>query len=184
VRKILVLGVLLLSGLLMVAPVGAGNWYLGGGLEYVNIGSDLGEVVNNGAGLTFNFGYRFTPVFALDVLWGASLHDDIDGDNLAYGRFSVAPLFYLATQGSMQPYITVGIAGHALDWYDFNIEASGASFFGGVGFDYFFSPKHSIDVGLRYHPWDADFTISGIDFDKTEATSTIISILYNFHFAK
>jgi opacity protein-like surface antigen len=183
-KKIQVLGVFLVSVLLMAVPVGAGNWYLGGGLEYVDIGSELGDVVDSGTGLGFNFGYRFTPVFALDFLLSGSRHDDVDSDSLSYGRFTVAPLFYLVTKGSWQPYLTVGIGGHALDWDDFAIEAEGSSFFGGVGFDYFFNPRHSLDVGLRYHQWDADLSLSGIKVGTSDATTTTVNIFYNYHFVK
>lgn len=163
-------------------PARGGNWYLGGGLEYVDLGDDLGDVVDSGYGLTLNFGYRFSEWFALDVLWGGSLHDDIDGDDLTYGRFAVGPLFILNSPAQFQPYLTIGLAGNALEWDDFDIEASGGSLFVGVGFDYYFGQNHSIDVGLRYHTWDADLDVGGFPSIDVDATTTTLSILYNYHF--
>lgn len=163
-------------------PAWGGNWYLGGGLEYVDVGDDLGDIVDSGYGLSFNFGYRFSEWFALDMSFAGSAHDDIDGDDLTYGRFSIGPLFIFNSPSQFQPYLTIGLASHFLEWDDFDIEATGGSLFLGTGFDYYFTQNHSIDVGLRYHTWEADVDIGGFPSVDVDATTTTLTILYNYHF--
>jgi hypothetical protein len=181
-RRYHVLIILLLLLLFTGTPARAGNWYLGGGLEYVDLGDDTGDIVDSGAGVAFNFGYRITPWFCLDFILGASWHDDIDGDDLSYGRFSIGPAFILVTQSPFEPYLTLGFAEHYMKWDDFDIEAEGDSLFVGIGFDYIINKNHCIDVGIRYHVWEADFDF-GSPFTSADidATTTTLSVLYNYH---
>jgi len=166
---------------LTVAPAAAGTWYIGGGINSVSLGGDLDEV-DPGSGLAFNFGYNFSPGFALDFLLGGSGHEDPYGDTMVYGRFDIGAEFILSA-GSMAPYFTVGLGGHVLDYDDYNSSFEGNSLYLGGGFDYYITPGHSIDVGLRFHSWSVDVREGGVIWtDVGDATTSVFTIMYNYHF--
>ena len=175
-RKIGALVAALVLLVVVAVPSQAGNWYVGGGIESVALGKDL-DSIDPGSGLTLNFGYRFTPSpIAVDVLWGASFHEDF-GEDVIYGRFVIGPKFILISTSSFQPYLTFGLGGHALEYDNVNYDIEGTSFFLGMGFDYQFNPYHSLGVGLRVHSWEGEdnFGFTG------DVTTTTLSIVYNYH---
>ncbi|MCJ7500669.1 outer membrane beta-barrel protein [bacterium] len=180
--KTLKVGTILLAVLLMAAaPSIAGTWYIGGGIESVSLGGDLSDV-DSGGGLAFNFGYNFSPGFALDFILGSSAHQDPYGDDLTYGLFSMGAEFIMGSE-PFAPYLTVGLGGHVLDYDNYNTAFEGGSIFFGGGFDYYFTPGHSLDVGLRFHSWSVDVNQGGVIWtDVGDASTSVLSIMYNYHF--
>jgi hypothetical protein len=121
--KIYRLGVLLLVLLFAAAsPAVASNWYIGGGIESVTLGEDV-DFVDNGGGLAFNFGIRFTSVTALDFTFSSSTHEEA-GVDIDYGKFGVGPKFFFS-DGSFQPFATVGIMSHVLDYQNVPYQIDG-----------------------------------------------------------
>jgi hypothetical protein len=161
--------------LFIPAGASAGNWYLGGGIDSVSLDEDT-EFVDNGAGLVIDFGYRFTSVTALDITFASSSHED-GGLDLTYGRFSLGPKFFF-TDGRFQPFFTVGIMGHAMDYDDINYEIEGGGFFIGFGSDIYFDDFNSLGVMVIGSTWDAE---DSIGLDGTGETN-ILRIVYNYHF--
>jgi len=180
--KMIRTGIIALSIVFLAAvPAVAGTWYIGGGINSVSLGGDLGDV-DPGAGLAFNFGYNFNPNFALDFLLGASAHDDPFNDALTYGRFDIGAEFIFPNT-TMAPYITVGLGSHVLDYDHYNTSFEGGSLYIGGGFDYYITPGHSIDVGVRFHSWSVDVNQGGVIWtDVGDATTTVVAVMYNYHF--
>jgi len=168
--------------LAFAVPVQAGQWYAGGGLNSVSLGQDLDEV-DTGQGLTLNFGYYFQPTFALDFVLGFSDHQDPFGDDITYTRFDIGAEFAFGTVPGLSPYLVVGIGSHAMDYDDYPDSFTGTSLFLGGGFDYYITPGHSLDVGLRVHAWDIDVESGSVIFTNVgDATTTVVSVMYNYHF--
>ena len=118
------------------SPAAAGNWYIGGGIEAVSLSEDV-DFVEDGGGLAFNFGIRFTRVTALDFTFSAGENKE-GGVDIEYGRFAVGPKFFFS-DGSFQPFVTVGIMNHVLDYQDVPYQIDGGGF----------SNNSTFDVGAR-----------------------------------
>ena len=166
----------LLVVLLAVAvPASASNWYIGGGIETVSLSEDV-DFVDNGGGLAFNFGIRFTRVTALDFTLSASTHEE-DGLDIDYARFGIGPKFFF-TDGSFQPFATVGIMSHVLDYQDAPYQIDGGGLFLGFGCDAYFDPKNSLGITLISAVWDAEDNFGG----SGDGQTGILRIVYNYHF--
>ena len=163
-------------------PAQAGQWYIGGGLNTVDTGEDFDDM-ESGQGLTFNFGYYFQPSFALDFVLGFSDHEDPFGDSLSYSRFDIGALFAFGSVTGFSPYLGVGLGSHRMD-YDYYIDSfTGMSFFLTGGFDYYITPGHSVDFGIRIHAWDIDVESGAVIYPNVgDATTTVLSVMYNYHF--
>ena len=180
-KKFNVVLVLLVVLLLAASPAMAGTWYMGGGINSVSLGGDL-DKVDSGGGIAFNFGYNFNPTFALDFLLGSSVHEDPDGYDMSYGRFDMGAEFIIPSD-AFAPYLTVGFGGHGLAYDNYSSGFEGGSIYFGGGFDYYFTPGHSMDVGLRLHSWSVDVNTGGIIYtDAGDATTSVLTIMYNYHF--
>lgn len=173
-----VIAVILPSLVLFAGPnVWAAGWYLGGGVESVSFEDDL-EGVDDGNGLVFSFGYRFTSLLAFDGLWGASIHDEsAAGGEVAHGNLLLG-LKLLFSEKQFQPYLTGGLSSHAAD-FDFFEEIDGRGFYWGLGADIYAADKHSIGIGYRSSSWDGEDSV--FDYD---VTTQILTIVYNYHFLR
>ena len=163
-------------------PAQAGQWYVGGGINTVDLGKDFSDI-DSGQGLTFNFGYYFQPTFALDFVLGFSGHEDPEGDDFLYSRFDIGAEFAFATGSGLSPYLVVGLGSHTMDYDLFTDSFTGTSLFLGGGFDYYITPGHSVDFGLRIHAWEIDLESGGFKYlNVGDATTTVLSVMYNYHF--
>lgn len=159
-----------------VSPVWAKGWYIGGGIESVSFGDDLSDV-DSGGGIAFSFGYKFSPLFALDFLLGGSAHDEnILGGEVAQGNFLAGAKFSFNDPNSFQPYLTVGLSSHSVD-FDYFDTIDGTGVFLGLGADIYINPNNAINIGIRSSSW------SGEDrFFDYDVTTGIFSVVYNYHF--
>ena len=168
--------------LFCAVPAQAGQWYVGGGLNTVDLGRDFDDV-DSGQGLTFNFGYYFKPTLAIDFVLGFSGHEDPDGYDITYTRFDIGAEFFFAPGTALTPYLAVGLGSHVMDYDDFSDSFTGTSLFLGGGFDYYITPGHSVDFGMRIHAWEIDLESGGFKFlNVGDATTTVLSVMYNYHF--
>jgi hypothetical protein len=167
--------VLLIMFFAAASPAVASNWYIGGGIESVSLSEDV-DFVDNGGGLAFNFGIRFTRVTALDFILSGSTHQEGPLD-IDYARFAVGPKFFFS-DGSFQPFATVGIMSHVLDYKNMPYQIDGAGLFLGIGCDAYFNPNNSLGVSLISAAWDAEDNFGGAGDGETG----ILRIIYNYHF--
>jgi outer membrane protein W len=185
-KKLHVFAMLIILAMACAAPVQAGQWYVGGGINTVNINEDIdiaGLDFKSGQGLTLNFGYYFQPAFSLDFVLGFSDHKDQDGDTVSYSRFDMGAQFAFGSADGFSPYLGVGIGSHQIDYDDYVDSFTGTSFFLSGGFDYYITPGHSVDFGVRIHAWDADLEIGPVTYHNIgDATTTVLSVMYNYHF--
>lgn len=177
--KFKVASILLTVLFLAAAPAWAGHWYIGGGFESVSVELEGTDVINDGSGFTFSFGYEFSPSLALDFLWGASVHDeDALGGDVAYGRFAFGPKFSLTASPQFKPFATIGIMGNVID-FDFFDEIDGTGLYFGIGTDFYINPSNAIVLGIRVSSWTGEDTFFEYDMD-----TTVVSIVYNYHFVQ
>ena len=153
----------------------ASNWYIGGGIEAVSLGEDV-DFVDEGGGLAFNFGIRFTSVIALDFTFGFSSHEEA-GFDIDYGRFGVGPKFFFS-DSSFQPFATVGIMSHLLDYESVPLEIDGGGLYLGIGCDAYFDPNNSLGFSLISAYWDAEGNFGG----SGDGQTGIFRVVYNYHF--
>ena len=155
------------------------NWYFGGGIESVSLEIDGSNLIDDGVGFTFSFGYEFTPSLALDFLWGASIHDeDALGGDVAYGRFAFGPKFSFTASPQFKPFATIGLMSNAVD-FDFFDDIDGTGLYFGIGADFFINPNNAIVVGFRSSSWNGEDTFFEYDMD-----TTVLSVVYNYHFVQ
>jgi len=158
------------------SPVMARGWYIGGGIEAVSFGDDLSDI-DSGGGIGFSFGYKFSPLFALDFLWGGSVHDENYGGGQAnQGNFLAGTKFSFNDPQTFQPYLTAGISRHAVD-FDYFDRIDGTGVFLGFGADIYITPNHAIDIGIRSSSWKGEDSL--FDYD---VKTGIFSVVYNYHF--
>ena len=166
---------LLVLFLAAASPAIASNWYIGGGIETVSLSEDV-DFVDNGGGLVFNFGIRFTRVTALDFTLSGSAHQEA-GLDIDYGRFAIGPKFFFS-DGSFQPFATVGIMSHVLDYQNVPYQVEGGGLYLGIGCDAYFDPNNSLGVTLISAAWDAEDNFAGAGDGQTG----IFRMVYNYHF--
>jgi hypothetical protein len=161
--------------LLVPSAALAGNWYLGGGIDFVTPEGDT-DFVDEGGGLVFDFGYRFTKVTALDITLAVSDHEE-NGYDIEYARFSVGPKFFF-TDGKVQPFFTVGIMSHVMDYSNIFYEIEGTGLFLGFGADLYFDESNSLGIMGIGSGWDAEdnFGLGG------DGETNLFRIVYNYHF--
>ena len=161
---------------LVAVPAWAKGWYVGGGGEAVSFGGDLGDV-DAGGGFTFSFGYKFSPLFALDFLWGGTVHDEnVGGGTATHGSLLAGAKFSFNDSNNFQPYLTAGLASHVVD-FDYFERIDGTGVFLGAGADIFFNQNNAINIGIRSSTWTGED--SGFKYDVTTA---IFSVVYNYYF--
>ena len=169
-KSILFALMVMLFASVAAAPAQAGTWYLGGGFESISLGDDL-DVVDNSTGFTFSFGYRASPQFELDFLWGASVHDVQAGGEAGYGRFLMGGKLIFLDPGSVQPYLTGGLASHAIS-FDFFDDITGSGLYIGAGIDVYLDPSNRVSLGVRNGKWEGED--SGFTYDVDTGMFTIV----------
>ncbi|MFV2081567.1 MAG: outer membrane beta-barrel protein [bacterium] len=163
---------------LIAAPAWSEGWYVGGGIESVSFGDDL-ENVDSGRGFTFSFGYKFSPLLALDFLWGATLHDEnLGGGTAAHGSFLAGGKLSFNDQNDFRPYVTAGLSSHAVD-FDFFQQITGSGIYLGAGADIFLNKNQAINIGIRSSSWTGEDS-----FFNYDVTTSIFSVVYNYYFLK
>ncbi len=148
-------------------------------------------VKEEGGGVQLDIGYRFNPVFMLEIVVGGSKHETSDRaidartesvQLLGYYRFS--------PEKSFRPYIKGGFAGHALVLESEAVEArirGGGVAFGG-GFRYFLSPHFSLGLDLTHNMIrydEAELTLGqfGYEFSIDEyGENTTLGLMFSYSF--
>ena len=174
-RKIKLTLVLIAIVLFAASPAMAGSWYIGGGLDFVSVGDELNSI-DSGVGLVFDFGYRFSPNMALDMSLSSSAHEEV-GYDIDYGRFSIGPKFIFPTE-SFDPFVTVGLMSHVIDYELINYEIDGAGIFLGFGIDMYFAPTSSLTISYVTTSWEGEdnFGFTG------DVQTGILRGAYVYHF--
>ncbi len=162
---------------LVAAPAWAKGWYIGGGAEIVSFEDDL-DFIDTGVGFGFSFGYKFSPLFSLDFLWGGTLHDDLAVLEAVHGSFLAGAKFSFNDPNSFQPYLTLGLSSHAVD-FDIFEKIDGTGTFFGAGADIFINENHAINVGIKSSSWTGEDSVFEYD-----VTTSIFSVVYNYHFLR
>lgn len=177
--RIVVPALLLLSVIFVPEPAWAKGWYLGGEFQLASLGDSIVDDIETGYGFALDFGYRFSPKFALDFAWGLSFHDE-DGNDVEYMRFLGGGKLIFRYPDLLQPYLTFGYESHLIFRSILN-DIDGSGFYAGVGGEYYLSEKSSFDIGIKHSMWTGEVDISGTSEDVTTDT---LSISYKHHFVK
>lgn len=124
--------------------------------------SDVFYIKDDGGGLQLDIGYRFNPVFMLEIVAGGSTHDTsdpkIDAQMTSVQLFGY---YRFMPENAFRPYIKGGFAGYGLvlEAGSASVEVDGGGVAFGGGFRYFLSPHFSFGV---------DFTYNMIQYDKAK----------------
>jgi opacity protein-like surface antigen len=123
-------------------------------------GDDFSSETESGGGLDLEFGWGFTPQFALVAdLSGASI-DSQDAGSYTLGHFDLAARYSFAKSSrALIPYLEAGVTGRAVSQDDATLSGAGFSFGGGA--QYFLAPSWSLGASLK---WTAGkFTQAEVD---------------------
>ncbi len=149
------------------------------------------RIEEEGGGVQLDIGYRFNPVFMLEMVLGGSNHETSDSTIDARTEFVQLFAYYrFSPERSLRPYIKGGFAGHALVLESESVEArirGGGLAFGG-GFRYFLSPRFSIGLDLTHNiiKYDeAELSVGqfSYEFDIDEhGESTTLGLMFGYSF--
>jgi hypothetical protein len=164
-----------------------GGWVVGGGVDFVSFKDDLKDI-DDGVGITFSGGYRYSENWSVELLAGGSFHDadGLEDDTLQSHLMGGAK--YSFGDESFKPYGVVGFSWNRLAFGDIeNVDdiddledfdtISGLGVYVGIGADFFVARSHAINVGFRTNRWSGDN--DSTDYDVRE---DMFSVAYNFHF--
>lgn len=135
--------------------------------------SDAFHVMDHGEALQLSVGYRFNPIFTLELAIGGSKHDTSD-PSIDAGIASVQIFGYyrFLPEKSFRPYLKGGIAGYSLvldsGSADLRINGGGIAFGGGVRA--FLSPVFSIGADLTHNMIkydDARLSLGDLSFQSS-----------------
>jgi hypothetical protein len=174
-----VLSVLVLFVTLASTNVWAKGWYLGGEVQLTSLGDSMVDDVETGYGFAIDFGYRFSPKFALDFLWGLSFHDE-DGNDIEYMRFLGGGKLIFNDPNPLQPYLSLGLESHLI-FRSILDDINGSGYYAGLGGDYYLTERSSLDFGIKHSIWTGEIDIPGTSEDLTTDT---LSIAYKYHFIR
>jgi hypothetical protein len=177
--KAVVLSLLVLSVILASPPAWAKGWYLGGEFQLTSLWDSIVDDIDTGYGFALDFGFRFSPKFALGFLWGMSFHDE-DNNDVEYMRFLGGGKLIFNDPDRLQPYLTLGLESHLI-FRSILDDIDGSGFYIGFGGDYYLSERSSLDIGLKHSMWTGEIDIPRTSEDV--ATDTL-SIAYKFHFIR
>jgi len=174
-----ILFLLVISWAIFPTHARAKGWYLGGEFQLTSPGDGIVGEIENGYGFGLDFGYRFSPRFALDFIWGMSFHDE-EGNDVEYMRFLGGGRLILNHTNRLQPYITAGLESHLIFRSLFD-DMDGSGFFVGFGGDYYISERGSLDICFRHSMWTGE-----VDTPRTseDVTTDTLSVSYKHHFSK
>lgn len=112
------------------------------------------HVLDHGGGVQLSVGYRFNPVFTLELAVGGSRHETSD-TAIDAGIASVQILGYyrFLPERSFRPYLKGGIAGYSLVLESGSVSArmNGGGIAFGVGARCFLTPNFSLGVDLTHN---------------------------------
>ena len=174
-----IFSLLVLCLILVSTPSWAKGWYLGGEFQLTSLGDSIVEDIESGYGFALDFGYRLSPKFALDFLWGLSFHDE-GSNNVEYMRFLGGGKLIFNDPEPLQPYLTFGLESHLIFRNILN-DINGTGFYAGFGGDYYFNEKRSLDIRFTHSMWTGEIDIPSTSEDVTTDT---LSVSYKWHFPK
>jgi hypothetical protein len=177
--RLVILFLLVLCLILVSTPSWAKGWYLGGEFQLTSLGDSIVGDIETGYGFALDFGYRFSPKFALDFLYGLSFHDE-DSNDVEYMRFLGGGKLIFNDPEPLQPFLTFGLESHLI-FRSIVDDIDGSGFYVGFGGDYYFSEKGSLDIRLTHSMWTGEIDIPRTSEDVTTDT---LSVSYKYHFAR
>jgi opacity protein-like surface antigen len=148
-------------------------------------------IKDEGSGIHLEFGYRFNPVFSLELSMGGAAHDTSDPRiDATLAMVQIFAKYRFAPGLDFRPYIKGGLGGYGLRLKEQDVEAriegSGLAF--GGGFDYFFTPHFSLGMDITHNVINyKEFNFAaggfsvGMEIDE-EGTMTSLGLNLTFYF--
>lgn len=163
-----------------VTPAEA-DWDWSLGLVSVDIGSDLGQIINDGFGLSLGSSNRFSKSLSFEFLWDMSFHDTSVSPkaDLTYNRFDIGLRYFPFSGLSIDLYGSAGLALHFMSFHKYVDEIDGLSLFYGGGVEFPVGKSGALDFGVRFSDWEGDWTPGGPNID---AKTTAIQAVYRFRY--
>lgn len=127
---------------------------IGSSLHDDNSDGDDFYVKEDGGGLHLDFGYRFNPVFMLELSVGGATHDTSDPAISARSEVvQIMAHYRFSPERAFRPYIKGGFGGYALylEENPLSWRAEGGGIALGGGFRYFFSSYFSLGLDITHN---------------------------------
>jgi len=153
------------------------DWSLG--LVSIDIGDDLGDIIDDGYGLSLGATNRFSKSLAFEMVLDLSFHDTLIGPSadIAYTRYDIGLRFFPVSGSSLNPYASAGLALHFMNFTDYADKIDGIALYYGAGVEVAVSKSGALDFGVRFSDWKGDWSPGSFNVD---ATTTAIQALYRF----
>ncbi len=135
---------------------------LEGASFHSDVSSDIFNIKEDGGGARVSVGYRFNPVFMLEIAAGGSNHKTSDSAiDAQMASFQIFGYYRFLPEKTFRPYLKGGLAGYSLElkYGSASARTSGGGISFGGGFKCFLSRHFSLGL---------DFTHNMIKFDKAE----------------
>jgi len=166
------------------SPVQA-RWDWTVGLASINIGSDLGKVIDNDFGLSAGFTNHFSENFAFDFSLDRSLHDTAvaGATDLTYQRWNFGLRYFFLSRHSFDLYGAAGMTIHDL-WFndDYGDDISGISPYYGAGLEVPLNQDRtsSFNFTLRKSDWEGEWDPGSVNID---ASTIVIEAALRVYFS-
>ena len=112
------------------------------------------QVMEHGSGAQLSLGYRFNPVFTLEVAVGGSKHETSDSAiDASITSVQILGYYRFLPEKSLRPYLKGGIAGYGLLLESGSVSArmNGGGIVFGAGVKCFLTPKLSLGIDLTHN---------------------------------
>lgn len=148
-------------------------------------------IKDDGGGAQLDLGYRFNPVFMLELVAGGSNHETsdpaIDAKTAAVQLFAH---YRFSPDRAFRPFLKGGVGGYALtlESNTANLRLEGGGIAIGGGFRYFLSPRFSLGVDLthsmiRYD--EAQLSLSAFSYQSSideHGSLTTLGLMFGYSF--
>ncbi len=134
------------------------GFYLGLALAGTSFHTDLSspafDIKEDGGGAMISVGYRFNPVFMLEIAAGGSNHKTSDSTiDAGIASVQIFGYYRFLPEKAFRPYLKGGIAGYSLilEYGSASARLSGGGIAFGAGFKCFLSRRFSLGVDLTHN---------------------------------
>jgi hypothetical protein len=148
-------------------------------------------IKDDGGGVLVDIGYRFNPVFSLELALGGASHDTSDPKiSAGFQSIQFFGFYRFSSERPFRPYLKGGFGGYALELNQgslkMRIEGGGVAF--GGGFRFFFTSHFSIGVDFTHNIInyeEALLTLEGFSVGTSideEGSMTSLGLTFSYSF--
>jgi opacity protein-like surface antigen len=148
-------------------------------------------VKDDGGGVQLDFGYRFNPIFMLELSIGGANHETSDpAIDARFESYQILAYYRFSPERAFRPYLKGGLGGYALQIdqgsLSWRVEGGGVAL--GGGFRYFFNPHFSLGLDITHNTVvydNAVVAIEGLSYEweiDDQGSETALGLTFGYSF--